>query len=160
MSTGITYNLPASAEWVLMALMLTGRIGTITQTSASGDGAEGAARSSRSADPGRRTAPPGLTLATGGIRERAPTSRVAVVPVLAKTRRLRPALRAWPMGRSTFVGSISNPMPVEGDEVSSSLILVGEAATADKGCGCKVGATQCEASKKGSGAGAMAFETR
>lgn len=39
MSTGITYNLPASAEWVLMALMLTGRIGTITQmTSASETG--------------------------------------------------------------------------------------------------------------------------
>jgi potassium uptake TrkH family protein len=34
MSTGITYNLPASAEWVLMALMFTGRIGTVTVASA------------------------------------------------------------------------------------------------------------------------------
>lgn len=34
LSTGITYNLPASAEWVLMALMFTGRIGTITVASA------------------------------------------------------------------------------------------------------------------------------
>ena len=34
LSTGITYNLPASAEWVLMALMYTGRIGTITVASA------------------------------------------------------------------------------------------------------------------------------
>ncbi|UVJ40024.1 TrkH family potassium uptake protein [Arthrobacter sp. CJ23] len=33
-STGITYKLPASAEWVLMALMFTGRIGTITVASA------------------------------------------------------------------------------------------------------------------------------
>jgi trk system potassium uptake protein TrkH len=34
MSTGITYNLPASAEWVLMALMFTGRIGTVAVASA------------------------------------------------------------------------------------------------------------------------------
>jgi trk system potassium uptake protein TrkH len=34
MSTGITYNLPTSAEWVLMALMFTGRIGTVTVASA------------------------------------------------------------------------------------------------------------------------------
>nr|WP_142064116.1 potassium transporter TrkG [Pseudarthrobacter sp. B4EP4b] len=34
MSTGITYNLPPSAEWVLMALMFTGRIGTVTLASA------------------------------------------------------------------------------------------------------------------------------
>lgn len=34
LSTGITYNLPATAEWVLMALMFTGRIGTITVASA------------------------------------------------------------------------------------------------------------------------------
>ncbi|SEP82061.1 potassium transporter TrkG [Arthrobacter sp. OV608] len=34
MSTGITYNLPPSAEWVLMALMFTGRIGTVTVASA------------------------------------------------------------------------------------------------------------------------------
>ena len=34
LSTGITYNLPPSAEWVLMALMYTGRIGTITVASA------------------------------------------------------------------------------------------------------------------------------
>jgi potassium uptake TrkH family protein len=33
-STGITYHLPASAEWVLMALMFIGRIGTITVASA------------------------------------------------------------------------------------------------------------------------------
>jgi trk system potassium uptake protein TrkH len=33
MSTGITYNLPPSAEWVLMALMF-GRIGTVTVASA------------------------------------------------------------------------------------------------------------------------------
>jgi potassium uptake TrkH family protein len=33
-STGITYPLPASAEWVLMALMFIGRIGTITVASA------------------------------------------------------------------------------------------------------------------------------
>ncbi|MBO1269210.1 TrkH family potassium uptake protein [Arthrobacter sp. PO-11] len=33
-STGITYNLPPSAEWVLMALMFTGRIGTIAVASA------------------------------------------------------------------------------------------------------------------------------
>ncbi|MHA7306513.1 TrkH family potassium uptake protein [Arthrobacter sp. TMN-49] len=33
-STGITYHLPASAEWVLMALMFTGRLGTITVASA------------------------------------------------------------------------------------------------------------------------------
>lgn len=33
-STGITYNLPANAQWVLMALMFTGRIGTITVASA------------------------------------------------------------------------------------------------------------------------------
>lgn len=32
-STGITYHLPPSAEWVLMALMFTGRIGTITVAS-------------------------------------------------------------------------------------------------------------------------------
>jgi Trk-type K+ transport system membrane component len=29
-STGITYDLPANAQWVLMVLMFTGRIGTIT----------------------------------------------------------------------------------------------------------------------------------
>lgn len=34
LSTGITYHLPASAEWVLMALMFTGRIGTVTVASA------------------------------------------------------------------------------------------------------------------------------
>lgn len=34
MSTGITYHLPPSAEWVLMALMFTGRIGTVTVASA------------------------------------------------------------------------------------------------------------------------------
>ncbi|MDQ0677264.1 trk system potassium uptake protein TrkH [Arthrobacter pascens] len=34
MSTGITYNLPPSAEWVLMALMFTGRIGTVAVASA------------------------------------------------------------------------------------------------------------------------------
>lgn len=34
LSTGITYNLSTSAEWVLMALMFTGRIGTITVASA------------------------------------------------------------------------------------------------------------------------------
>ena len=34
LSTGITYNLPPTAEWVLMALMFTGRIGTITVASA------------------------------------------------------------------------------------------------------------------------------
>ena len=34
MSTGITYNLPPSAEWVLMALMFIGRIGTVTVASA------------------------------------------------------------------------------------------------------------------------------
>jgi Trk-type K+ transport system membrane component len=34
MSTGITYNLPPSAEWVLMVLMFTGRIGTVTVASA------------------------------------------------------------------------------------------------------------------------------
>lgn len=34
LSTGITYNLPATAEWVLMVLMFTGRIGTITVASA------------------------------------------------------------------------------------------------------------------------------
>ncbi|MDR7160080.1 potassium transporter TrkG [Arthrobacter sp. BE255] len=33
-STGITYNLPPAAEWVLMALMFTGRIGTVTVASA------------------------------------------------------------------------------------------------------------------------------
>lgn len=33
-STGITYHLPASAEWVLMAAMFTGQLGTITVTSA------------------------------------------------------------------------------------------------------------------------------
>lgn len=33
-STGITYHLPASAEWVLMVLMFTGRIGTVTVASA------------------------------------------------------------------------------------------------------------------------------
>ena len=33
-STGITYDLPANAQWVLMALMFTGRIGTITVASA------------------------------------------------------------------------------------------------------------------------------
>ena len=34
MSTGITYNLPPSAEWVLMVLMFTGRIGSVTVASA------------------------------------------------------------------------------------------------------------------------------
>ncbi|MCQ6271088.1 TrkH family potassium uptake protein [Pseudarthrobacter sp. R1] len=34
MSTGITYNLPPVAEWVLMALMFTGRIGTVAVASA------------------------------------------------------------------------------------------------------------------------------
>jgi trk system potassium uptake protein len=34
MSTGITYHLPVPAEWVLMALMFTGRIGTVTVASA------------------------------------------------------------------------------------------------------------------------------
>ncbi|MET3206842.1 MULTISPECIES: potassium transporter TrkG [unclassified Arthrobacter] len=34
LSTGITYNLPPGARWVLMALMFTGRIGTITVASA------------------------------------------------------------------------------------------------------------------------------
>ena len=34
MSTGITYNLPPSAEWVLVALMFLGRIGTVTVASA------------------------------------------------------------------------------------------------------------------------------
>lgn len=34
LSTGITYDLPAAAQWVLMALMYTGRIGTITVASA------------------------------------------------------------------------------------------------------------------------------
>lgn len=34
LSTGITYNLPPSAEWVLMALMFLGRIGTVTVASA------------------------------------------------------------------------------------------------------------------------------
>ncbi|WP_426987545.1 TrkH family potassium uptake protein [Pseudarthrobacter sp. Y6] len=34
LSTGITYDLPPSAQWVLMALMFTGRIGTITVASA------------------------------------------------------------------------------------------------------------------------------
>ena len=34
MSTGITYNLPPAAEWVLMALMFLGRIGTVTVASA------------------------------------------------------------------------------------------------------------------------------
>ncbi|MGA8790989.1 MAG: potassium transporter TrkG [Paenarthrobacter sp.] len=33
-STGITYHLPASAQWVLMMLMFTGRIGSITLASA------------------------------------------------------------------------------------------------------------------------------
>lgn len=33
-STGITYDLPANAQWVLMVLMFTGRIGTITVGSA------------------------------------------------------------------------------------------------------------------------------
>ncbi|MET4589313.1 potassium transporter TrkG [Arthrobacter sp. 754] len=33
-STGITYHLPPSAEWVLMVLMFTGRIGTVTVASA------------------------------------------------------------------------------------------------------------------------------
>lgn len=33
-STGITYHLPASAQWVLMALMFVGRIGTIAVASA------------------------------------------------------------------------------------------------------------------------------
>jgi Trk-type K+ transport system membrane component len=32
-STGITYDLPANAQWLLMALMFTGRIGTITVAS-------------------------------------------------------------------------------------------------------------------------------
>ncbi|MFJ5860999.1 TrkH family potassium uptake protein [Pseudarthrobacter sp. NPDC092439] len=34
LSTGITYGLPPSAQWVLMALMFTGRIGTVTVASA------------------------------------------------------------------------------------------------------------------------------
>jgi len=34
MSTGITYSLPPEAQWVLMVLMFTGRIGTITVASA------------------------------------------------------------------------------------------------------------------------------
>lgn len=34
LSTGITYNLPPAAEWVLMALMFTGRIGTVAVASA------------------------------------------------------------------------------------------------------------------------------
>lgn len=34
LSTGITYDLPVNAQWVLMALMFTGRIGTITVASA------------------------------------------------------------------------------------------------------------------------------
>ncbi|MEV7663024.1 potassium transporter TrkG [Paenarthrobacter sp. NPDC089316] len=34
LSTGITYHLPPTAEWVLMALMFTGRIGTVTVASA------------------------------------------------------------------------------------------------------------------------------
>lgn len=34
MSTGITFNIPPSAQWVLMALMFIGRIGTITVASA------------------------------------------------------------------------------------------------------------------------------
>lgn len=34
MSTGITYDLPPAAEWVLMALMFTGRIGTVAVASA------------------------------------------------------------------------------------------------------------------------------
>jgi trk system potassium uptake protein len=34
MSTGITYKLPPAAEWVLMALMFTGRIGTVAVASA------------------------------------------------------------------------------------------------------------------------------
>jgi len=34
LSTGITYNLPPTAEWVLMALMFAGRIGTVTVASA------------------------------------------------------------------------------------------------------------------------------
>jgi trk system potassium uptake protein TrkH len=34
MSTGITYNLQPSAQWVLMALMFTGRIGTVAVASA------------------------------------------------------------------------------------------------------------------------------
>ncbi len=34
MSTGITYHLPSAAEWVLMALMFTGRIGTVAVASA------------------------------------------------------------------------------------------------------------------------------
>jgi Trk-type K+ transport system membrane component len=33
-STGITHHLPPSAEWVLMALMFTGRIGTVAVASA------------------------------------------------------------------------------------------------------------------------------
>jgi potassium uptake TrkH family protein len=34
MSTGITFNLPPAAQWVLMALMFTGRIGTVAVASA------------------------------------------------------------------------------------------------------------------------------
>ncbi|MGO4251349.1 TrkH family potassium uptake protein [Paenarthrobacter sp. TAF1] len=34
LSTGITYHLPPAAEWVLMALMFTGRIGSVTVASA------------------------------------------------------------------------------------------------------------------------------
>jgi len=34
LSTGITYHLPVNAEWVLMVLMFTGRIGTVTVASA------------------------------------------------------------------------------------------------------------------------------
>lgn len=34
LSTGITYNLPPTAEWGLMALMFAGRIGTVTVASA------------------------------------------------------------------------------------------------------------------------------
>ncbi len=34
LSTGITYHLPPTAEWVLMALMFTGRIGSVTVASA------------------------------------------------------------------------------------------------------------------------------
>ncbi|WP_115788970.1 TrkH family potassium uptake protein [Arthrobacter silvisoli] len=33
-STGITYNLPAGAQWVLMVLMFTGRLGSVTLASA------------------------------------------------------------------------------------------------------------------------------
>lgn len=33
-STGITYDLPADAQWVLITLMFAGRIGTITVASA------------------------------------------------------------------------------------------------------------------------------